>query len=153
MPLAPSVLYGLLAVAGVAVALLTLRLSLMHAGTGHRVSVLKPLSGLEDDVERNLNSFARLVGPRYELLLGIADPSDPAFEVARRFVIRHPRVAARIVVTHARAAADPKQAQLEELAAAATGDVVVLSDTNVRVAPDYLLRIVEAMDTPRWSAA
>lgn len=151
--MAHSILLPLLAVSGVAVALLMLRLGLVRSGTGHRVSVLKPLNGLEDDVERNLKSFARLVGPKYELVLGISDPSDPAFEVARRFIIRHPRVAARIVVTHARAAANAKTTQLEELAAAATGDVVVLSDTNVRVAPDYLLRIVEAMDGPQLSAA
>ncbi len=153
MSMAHSLLLPLLAVSGAAVALLMLRLALVRSGTGHRVSVLKPLTGLEDDVERNLNSFARLVGPKYELVLGISDPSDPAFEVARRFVIRHPRVAARIVVTHARETENPKAAQLQQLAAAATGDLVVLSDANVRVAPDYLLRIVEAMDGPQLSAA
>ncbi len=156
MPILDIVLYGLVAVSSAVYALLVLlyRLSLRGAEsepnyrTQRRVSVLKPLAGLDDDLEDNLRSFARLEGPDYELLLGVADPADPAFEVARRFVLRHPDLDARIVLTDAHAAMNPKVAQLMGLADEATGEIFVVSDSNVRVAPDYLLRIIDALEQP-----
>jgi ceramide glucosyltransferase len=51
-----------------------------------RVSIFKPLAGRDDDLEANLESFACIDYPSFEILLGVASPSDPAFLVARRFV-------------------------------------------------------------------
>jgi len=103
-----------------------------------RVTIFKPLAGCDDDLEENLESFARIDYPAFEILLGVADPSDPAFGVARRFVARHPKVHARVVVTDADAAINPKVAQLLGLERVATGEVYVISDSNVRVKPQYL---------------
>jgi len=118
-------------------------------GPAPTVTVLKPLAGCDDDLEENLESFARLDYPSFEILLGIADSRDPAFAVARRFAARHPYVAIRIVVTDRHAALNPKVAQLIGLEREAKGDVYVISDSNVRVAPSYLWSLVSELADPR----
>lgn len=114
-----------------------------------RVTLFKPLAGHDDDLESNLESFARIDYPSFELLLGVASPSDPAYAVARRFVARHPRLDARLVVTDRDAAVNPKVAQLVGLERVATGDVCVISDSNVRVGPGYLWSLVEELADER----
>jgi len=114
-----------------------------------RISVLKPLAGADDDLRDNLDSFAALDYPAYEVLLGVASLDDPAALVARAFVARHPRLDARLVVTDPDAALNPKVAQLLALDRHATGEVVVISDSNIRVAPSYLWSLVDALAQPR----
>jgi ceramide glucosyltransferase len=110
--------------------------------------VLKPLAGRDDDLDENLESFARLRHHRHEILFGVASDRDPAIAAARAFIARHPEVDARIVVTDPGAATNPKVAQLIGLAAAARGDVFLTSDSNVRVGPDYLHHVVAPLADP-----
>ncbi len=117
------------------------------------VTVFKPLAGLDDGLDDNLESFAKLDYLAYEVLLGVASLHDPAAAVARRFVERHPRLAARLVVTDADAAVNPKVAQLIGLDRHARGDVVVISDSNVRVKPDYLWTLVGELLEPNVGLA
>lgn len=117
-----------------------------------RVSILKPLAGHDDDLEANLESFARLDYPSFELLLGIASLTDPVYQVARHFVATHAHqvgFSVRIVVTDPDVAINPKVAQLVGLERAATGDVYVISDSNVRVRPDYLWSLVAELADER----
>lgn len=114
----------------------------------HRVSVLKPLAGLDEELAENLESFAVQEGVDHEILFGVASETDPALAVARAFVEAHPEVDARIVLTDPYAALNPKGAQLVALESVATGDIVLISDSNVRVHPGYLRRLVLAMDEP-----
>src|SRR5271165_1611084 len=117
-----------------------------------RVSILKPLAGHDDDLEANLESFARLDYPSFELLLGIASLTDPVYQVARHFVASHANqvgFSVRIVVTDPDVAINPKVAQLVGLERAATGDVYVISDSNVRVRPDYLWSLVAELADER----
>lgn len=115
---------------------------------GTRVSVLKPLCGLDDQLEANLESFAAQQGVEWELLLGLPTLDDAAMPLARAFAARHPgRV--RVVLQRPSRGLNPKVAQLETLLAAATGDVVVVSDANVRVPPRYLAGIASALADER----
>jgi len=114
-----------------------------------RVSILKPLAGSDDELEDNLESFARIDYPSYEILIGVADASDPAFAVARRFCARNPRIDARIIVTDPDAAPNPKVAQLIALERVATGELFVISDSNVRVGSRYLWSLVSELSDPR----
>jgi ceramide glucosyltransferase len=114
-----------------------------------RVTIFKPLAGRDDDLGSNLASFAAIDYPSFELLLGVASVDDPAYAVARRFVARHPRLDARVVVTDADAAINPKIAQLVGLERSATGEVYVISDSNVRVGPAYLWAIVSELGDRR----
>ena len=113
------------------------------------VSILKPVCGLEDDLEGNLESFARLRGIDYEMLISIADPNDPAIPAVRRAVDRFPQF--RLIV-----GGDPlfesgnrKVARLIAAASYARHDVIFISDANVRVEPDDVAKTLEAFADPR----
>jgi ceramide glucosyltransferase len=114
-----------------------------------RVTIFKPLAGLDDDLEGNLESFAGIDYPSFEILLGVASVFDPAYAAARRFIDRNPRVTARVVVTDPEAATNPKVAQLVMLDRVATGEIYVISDSNVRVSPAYLWSLVAELADER----
>ncbi|MEO8431761.1 MAG: glycosyltransferase [Acidobacteriota bacterium] len=106
------------------------------------VSIVKALSGLDDDLARNLESFYRLDYPDYEILFSFARETDPAFAIARRVADAHPGVPTSFVV-------DPREpglnAKVNRLAAGvrrARHRLLLLADGNVRVRPDFLSRAV-----------
>jgi ceramide glucosyltransferase len=106
------------------------------------VSVIKPLAGLDDDLESNLESFFRLDYPDYEVVFSFASDRDPAFEVARRVADRHPDRDAVFVVDGREPGANAKVARLSAGARCARGRYLLLSDGNVRVEPGFLRRAI-----------
>jgi ceramide glucosyltransferase len=104
------------------------------------ISILKPLCGVDDDLAANLEAFAAIDWAEYEVLLGIADARDPALEVARAAAARWPR-RFRVVLQRGAPGTNPKVNQLVTLARAARHDILVVSDSNVRVARGYLAGI------------
>lgn len=113
-----------------------------------RITIMKPLAGDDDELDANLESFANLDYPAFEVLLGVASADDPALPAARRFVARHPEVCAKVVMTNREDAMNPKVAQLIGLDRAARGEIVVISDSNVRVGKDYLWSLVRELSMP-----
>ncbi|ATB49052.1 ceramide glucosyltransferase [Corallococcus macrosporus] len=112
------------------------------------ISILKPLCGVDDDLEANLARFAALdYAGAYEVVLGVKDARDPAFAVARAAVARWPHVM-RLEVQEGEPGRNPKVNQLITLADRARHDVLVISDSNTRVAPGYLEEIAQAFEDP-----
>lgn len=113
------------------------------------VSILKPLKGADDGLSDNLESFFRLDYPDYELIFSVAEPTDPAAEVVRSLIAQYagaprgPR--AQLIVGHVDAGPNPKVNNLIRSYATARHDLVLISDSNVRVDADYLRRCVELM--------
>ncbi len=109
------------------------------------ITILKPLAGADDDLEACLESFFVQDHPRYELLLGAERADDPALEVARRVMGRHPDVAATVVV-HGRAfCTNPKVSNLLGLLPHARHELLLISDSNVRAPRGTLTALAEAM--------
>lgn len=113
------------------------------------VSILKPVCGLDDELEENLESFASLRGVAYELIVSVADPRDPALEVVERVRRVHPELDLRVVI-----GGDPslengnrKIARLIAARREARGDILFISDSNVRVQPDDLAHTIALFDT------
>lgn len=113
------------------------------------VSVLKPLCGADDELERNLASFFRLRHEPLQLVFGAADAADPALDVVRRLARRHPHRDVTIVAGADDAAASPKVGLLEALLPHARHEIVLLSDSNVRVAADTVARVLPDFADPR----
>ena len=114
------------------------------------VSILKPVCGVDDELEENLESFTRLRGVRFELIISAADDADPALEVVERVRAAHPEVAWKIVV-----GGDPrlerwnrKVARLIAAEPHARGRILLISDSNVRVECDDLARTIESFAEP-----
>ena len=115
-----------------------------------RVSVLTPLSGLEDRLEENLESFTRLRGVDFEVILAVEKPDDPAVAIARRVLERNPGAPFRLVVGEG-SRARIRNGKVDRLLAAsrhATGDVFLVSDANVRIGPDDVARTVALFSDP-----
>jgi ceramide glucosyltransferase len=118
----------------------------LGGGNAPRITVFKPLAGQDDDLKENLESFAGLEYPSFEILFGVATQADPAYRIALRFIAAHPELDARVVVTDPNLAVNPKVAQLLCLEREATGEVYVISDSNVRVRPGYLRSLMSELD-------
>jgi ceramide glucosyltransferase len=112
-----------------------------------RISVLKPLCGIDDDLWSNLESFASLDYPDYEVLLGARDRTDPAWSIAEAAAARWPG-RFRSVLQRGEAGLNPKVNQLIGLAAAARHDVLLVSDSNVRAPAGYLRDVAGQLSDP-----
>lgn len=113
-----------------------------------KVSVLKPLAGLDAELRENLESFVGQRDVTYELLFGVSDPDDPALDVVAELLAAHPDLPARVFVTDPDAGLNPKVAQLVGLEAHAEGEVIVVNDSNTRVSPDYLRNLLDELCEP-----
>jgi ceramide glucosyltransferase len=111
------------------------------------ISILKPLCGIDDELEANLLCFADLDWPEYEVLLGARDARDAAWPLARALERRFPG-RFRAVLQRGEPGANPKVNQLVTLAAAARHDLLVVSDSNVRVERGYLAEIAAHLEDP-----
>lgn len=98
------------------------------------LTILKPLCGVDEDLERNLATFLDLEHAPLQIVFGVADPLDPALAIVRRLVRARPGRDVSIVVGRTTAAPSPKIALLEALLPHARHPVVLLSDSNVRLA-------------------
>jgi ceramide glucosyltransferase len=106
------------------------------------VSIVKPLSGLDDELERNLESFFQLEYPRYEVLFSFTSRSDPAFAVARRVADCHPGVPCTFVVDAREPGGNSKVNRLSAAVRHARFRHILMADGNVRVHPEFLARAI-----------
>jgi ceramide glucosyltransferase len=111
------------------------------------ISILRPLCGIDDDLPTLLDEIAVLDYPEYEVLLGVRDPRDPAYLVAVAAARRHERL--RVVLQRDERGANPKVNQLITLARTAHHDLLVVSDSNVRLPPGYLDEIADHLADPQ----
>lgn len=106
------------------------------------VSILKPIRGLDPEAAENLASFCRLDYPEYEIVYCV-DPDDEAvLKLLSQLILEFPHCRIRILHGSGRVASNDKVAKLARLVSDAAHEVVVISDSDVRVRPDYLRRVV-----------
>jgi ceramide glucosyltransferase len=113
------------------------------------VTIYKPLKGCDEGLEENLRSFFRLDYPSYQLLFGVADPDDPAIEVVRRLLAEFPTHDAELVVGNPAFGLNPKVENLAAMESRRRHDVILISDSNVRVKPSYLRETACYLADPR----
>jgi ceramide glucosyltransferase len=149
--------YCVLLIAGFSLALALLSHAVVHwlaAQQGrHRagripISILKPLKGMDDELETNLESFCRQTHPQYELLLGVPDEFDPSLPIARRVAARHPKRSVRVLVGQCPTGFNPKVRTLRALLRSARYEALLISDSNVRVDEQYLSNIASELEDP-----
>ncbi len=106
------------------------------------VSVLKPLTGIEPGLRKNLESFFLQDHPNFELIFCVADKSDSSCFIVKRLMSRYPKVKARLIVSNKEVGPNPKVNNLYGAYYRAIYDHIVISDSNVRVPPHYLREMV-----------
>jgi ceramide glucosyltransferase len=116
------------------------------------VSILKPIRGLDPDAYENLSSFCKLDYPEYEIVFCV-DPDDQAvLDVIEKLMADFPGQTIRVLHGSGRVATNDKVAKLARLVNDAAHEVVVISDSDVRVRPDYLRKIVAPLADPKVGA-
>lgn len=113
------------------------------------ISILKPLKGLDDDLEANLESFCQQSYPNYEIIFALEEEGDPAGVLARKMKERYPDKEISIVVKKRDYALNPKVDNLISAYEAARYPFFLISDSDVRVPPDYLSELVAPMEDPQ----
>jgi len=115
-------------------------------GSKPLISVLKPLCGHDDGLEDNLRSFMVQDYPEYEVLFGVHRPDDPAVAVAEKIAAEFSgRVSARLIITGESPIPNAKAFSLNRLVREARYDLLVMSDSDVRVTPGLLSHLAQEL--------
>src|SRR2546422_10479252 len=104
-------------------------------------SILKPVRGLDREGYENFASFCRLDYPEYEVVFAVVEPDDPVIPIIQKLQREFPKCAIRLVAGIERSGTSPKMSNLCRLVKEAKYDLLVISDSDVRVEPDYLLDV------------
>jgi ceramide glucosyltransferase len=106
------------------------------------VSILKPLSGVDEGLEDNLRSFFRQqYSCPFEILFALRSDADPAVAIVRRLMTEFPDVPAELCITGEPPYANAKVFSLDHMLRRARYDLLVMSDSDIRVTPDMLQRV------------
>src|SRR6266851_3621130 len=97
------------------------------------VSILKAVRGVDHDAYENFASYCRLDYPEYELVFAMADPHDPVISVIEKLQRNFPGRPIRFVTDVPRVGENNKVNSLCRLVKEACHDLVVMSDSDVRV--------------------
>jgi ceramide glucosyltransferase len=106
------------------------------------VSILKPLHGMEPQLEENIESFFAQDYPDYEIVFAADSDDDPALLLARKVAARHPGREVIFLANGEPPWPNPPAYSYFRMAEKARGDILVTSDSDVIVGLDYLRQVV-----------
>jgi len=115
----------------------------------HPVSILKPIKGVDNQLDANLETFFQLDYPEYEILFGINEPDDPAIPIIQRLQKEYPGTATKLIVDTRRTGLNPKINNLANIYPHARHDFLLISDSNVRVKKNYLKDLISHFSDPK----
>jgi ceramide glucosyltransferase len=113
------------------------------------VTILKPIHGMEEQLEKNLESFFEQDYPDYEVIFGARDAGNPALAIAERVRARFPGVKSQVVLSGPPTWPNAKVFSLQKMIAATDRSYFVISDSDVRVAPDFLRNTIPPLLDPK----
>ncbi|HEY7403696.1 MAG TPA: glycosyltransferase [Candidatus Angelobacter sp.] len=114
------------------------------------ISILKPLCGYDEGLEENLRSFFVQDYAAYEVLLGVHREDDPAALLAAKIIGEYAgKVKARLIITGESPIPNAKAYSLNRLVREAKHDLLVMSDSDIRVKPCLLARLAQEFQDER----
>ena len=112
------------------------------------ISILKPLKGADPEMYEALRSHCAQDYPEYEILAGVSSADDPAAEIVRKLIAEFPQRNIRLVLCEKRLGANGKVSTLAQLVPQAEHDVLLVSDSDIRVEAGYLRTVAAELSQP-----
>jgi ceramide glucosyltransferase len=106
------------------------------------VSMLKPLKGIDPQIYESFRSHCLQDYAEFEIVFGVSDPADPAVASVERLKQEFPKRAIQLVVCPNILGANVKVSNLEQMLQTARFEYLVVNDSDIRVEPDYLKRVI-----------
>jgi ceramide glucosyltransferase len=116
------------------------------------VSILKPIYGLDRDAYENYASFCLQDYPDYEVLFCVTEEQDPATPVIRKLIDAFPNRAIRLLIGSDPLGVSDKVNKLCRMSSEAKYDIVIASDSDVRVDSGYLRAVARPFQDPQVGA-
>jgi ceramide glucosyltransferase len=113
------------------------------------VSILKPLKGSDPEMVESFRSHCLQDYPQFEIIFGVSDPADPAIEVVEQLKREFPRCAIHLVTCSEKLGANVKVSNLAQMLLQAAHENILVNDSDIRVPPDYLRRVVTPLSDPQ----
>jgi len=113
------------------------------------VSILKPLRGTDPEMLQSFCSHAEQQYSEFELIFGVSDPFDPACEVVRKLQKKYPDRKIRLVVCERKLGTNIKVSNLVQMLPEASYEILLINDSDIRVAPDYLRQVIAPLADPQ----
>jgi ceramide glucosyltransferase len=106
------------------------------------ISILKPLKGMDPEIEQSLRSHCIQDYPAYEIIFGVSDAGDPAVPLVRKLQEEFPDCSIHLVICEHTLGTNIKVSNLAQMIGSCRYDHLVLNDSDIRVEADYLRRVV-----------
>ncbi len=117
------------------------------------VSLFKPLHGTEPGLAAHIRTFFEqdYAGP-FEILFCARHPHDPGLSIARAVAADYPQIPTQFLAVQGPPFVNAKVSSLERMGAAATYDIFIISDSDVRVSPNYIREVASDFRDPEVGA-
>lgn len=112
------------------------------------VCILKPIYGLDRETYENYASFCRQDYPEFEILFCVSDDRDPAVPVIQKIIVDFPERPIHLLVGSEPLGASDKVNKLCRMVGEARHEIVIVTDSDVRVEPGFLRAIAAAFHDP-----
>jgi ceramide glucosyltransferase len=116
------------------------------------VSVLKPIRGLDREAYENYSSFCVQDYPEFEILFCVPDENDPVIPILERVMRDHPKCPARLLIGAEQLGTSNKVNKMVRMVREAKYDILVISDSDIRVGPGYLRAVAAPFRDPNVGA-
>ncbi len=112
------------------------------------ITILKPLHGDEPRLEEALTSFFMQDYPQFQIVFGVQSANDPAIAVVEHLRARFPTTDTCLVIDATQHGTNRKVSNLINMMGKARHDLLVLADSDIHAAPDYLLKLAQSLALP-----
>lgn len=112
------------------------------------VTIFKPVRGADAEAYENFASFCRQDYPNYQIIFGAREVNDPVVAIIRKLIEDFPERDIELVISPNEIGHNLKVSNLQNMYAKAKHDILLIADSDIRVEPDYLRRVVAPLAKP-----
>ena len=116
------------------------------------VTVLKPIRGIEKNLKSNLHTITVQDWPEYQIIYSVQDPQDSALPILNQLQAEVDNQKISVVIDNKDAGANGKVNNLLGAIAQAYHQIIIISDSDTNLKPDYIKNIISPLSNPNVGA-